>query len=45
MNVPGNQTSVVVGGLDPELAYSLTVSGITIAGVGLPSDPIIGEGM
>ena len=38
VQVQGNESSAVVGGLDPQLAYSVKVWANTVAGRGLPSN-------
>ena len=38
VHVQANETSAVIGGLDPRLAYSVKVWASTVAGHGLPSN-------
>ena len=38
VQVQGNKSSAVVGGLDPQLAYSVKVWANTVAGRGIPSN-------
>ena len=38
--VPGNQSSVLIGGLDPQQTYRVEVWATTAAGNGMRSDPI-----
>ena len=42
--VPENQTNASVEGLDRELSYSVSVSGITVAGTGVATDAVVVEG-
>ena len=39
VDVPGGQSHVIIGGLDPQLTYLVEVWANTAAGSGRPSDP------
>ena len=41
VGIPGNSTSAVSGGLNPDLQYSVTVSTSTIAGTGPESAAVV----
>ncbi len=42
--VPGNQSTAVLDGLDPNLEYRITMAALNGAGTGIQSDPIISKG-
>ena len=43
VSVSGNESSVIITGLDVDVAYSVSVSANTGAGMGNDSDPVIVE--